>query len=104
MEKLIKVGIWIRVSTDMQVKDESPEHHELRARQYIKGKGWDLVKIYRLDGISGKTVIKLLESQRMLNDIRNGKINRVVFSKLSCLARSTKELLEFADIFRSAGE
>ncbi len=27
-----KIGIWIRVSTDYQVKDESPEHHEQRAR------------------------------------------------------------------------
>lgn len=30
----IKVGICIRVSTDMQVKDESPDHHEIRAIIY----------------------------------------------------------------------
>lgn len=44
MNKDIKAGVWVRVSTDMQVKDESPEHHELRAKHYIKAKGWDLVK------------------------------------------------------------
>ncbi|WP_343693734.1 recombinase family protein [Chitinophaga sp.] len=98
----IKVGIWIRVSTDMQVKDESPEHHELRARHYINAKGWDLVKIYRLDGVSGKNVMKHSEAERMLKDVRSGEINGLVFSKLSRLARSTKELLEFADIFKSA--
>jgi site-specific DNA recombinase len=102
MKDIIKVGIWIRVSTDIQVKDESPEHHELRAKHYINAKGWNLVKIYRLDGVSGKTVMKHPETQRMLKDIRNGEINGLVFSKLSRLARSTKELLEFAGIFKTA--
>lgn len=102
MKDPIKIGIWIRVSTDMQVRDESPEHHELRAKHYIDSKGWKLTKIYRLDGVSGKTVMKHPETQRMLEDIRKGEINGLVFSKLSRLARSTKELLEFAEIFKSA--
>ncbi|MFA6060466.1 MAG: recombinase family protein [Taibaiella sp.] len=98
----LKVGIWIRVSTDMQVKDESPEHHELRAKDYINAKGWKLVKTYRLDGVSGKTIMKHPETQRMLRNIKSGQINGLVFSKLVRLARNTKELLEFADIFKSA--
>ncbi len=102
MENILKVGIWIRVSTDMQVRDESPEHHELRAKHYIQAKGWDLIKIYRLDGVSGKSVMKHPETKKMLEDIKSGKINGLVFSKLSRLARSTRDLLEFADIFRSA--
>lgn len=102
MSNSFNLGIWIRVSTDMQVKDESPEHHELQAKHYINAKGWNLVKIYRLDGISGKTVIKHPEAQRMLQDVKNGEINGLVFSKLSRLARSTKELLEFASIFKAA--
>jgi len=65
MKDSIRVGIWIRVSTDIQVKDESPEHHELRAKQYINAKGWDLVKIYRLYGVSGKTVMEHPETKRM---------------------------------------
>lgn len=92
MKDPIKVGIWIRVSTDIQVKDESPEYHELRAKQYINAKGWDLVRIYRLDGVSGKTVMKHSETQRMLKDVRNGEINGLVFSKLSRLARSTNKV------------
>ncbi len=42
------------------------------------------------------------ETKRMLKDVRSGEINGLVFSKLSRLARSTKELLELADIFKSA--
>jgi site-specific DNA recombinase len=103
MEANKQVGIWIRVSTDFQVRDESPEIHEERARYYAKAKGWDVVEVYRLDAVSGKTVMNHPEAVRMLKDIRSGHITGLVFSKLARLARSTKELLEFADIFRKEG-
>lgn len=98
-----RVGIWIRVSTEFQVKDDSPEHHEQRARYYTKARGWDVIEVYRLDAISGKTVMELPETQRMLKDIRSGHITGLVFSKLARLARNTRELLEFAEIFRKEG-
>ena len=95
-----RAGIWIRVSTEDQVKGESPEHHERRARLYAEAKGWDVVEVYRLDAMSGKTVKEYPETKRMLADIRSGHIDGLIFSKLARLARNTKELLEFADIFR----
>lgn len=100
METNKQVGIWIRVSTDFQVRDESPEIHEERAQYYAKAKGWDVVEVYRLDAVSGKTVMQHPEAKRMLKDVRCGHITGLVFSKLARLARSTKELLEFSDIFR----
>lgn len=78
-----RIGIWIRVSTDFQVRDESPEHHEQRARYYAKSRGWNIVEVYRLDAISGKTVMEHPETQRMLADIRSGHITGLVFSKLA---------------------
>ena len=42
----------------------------------------------------------LPETQKMLDHIRSGHITGLIFSKLARLARNTKELLEFADIFR----
>lgn len=95
-----RVGIWIRVSTEDQVRGESPEHHERRARLYAEAKGWHVVEVYRLDAISGKTVKDTPEAKRMLDDIRSGHITGLIFSKLARLARNTKELLEFADRFR----
>src|SRR5437879_3513943 len=95
-----RVGIWIRVSTEDQVKGESPEHHERRARLYAEAKGWNIVEVYRLDALSGKTVKEYPETKRMLEDIRTGHITGLIFSKLARLARNTKELLEFADNFR----
>jgi site-specific DNA recombinase len=101
MEQTKRVGIFIRVSTDMQVQTDSLEHHEKRARYYVESKGWEAVEVYRLDAVSGKSVMGHPETKRMLADIRSKHITGIVFSKLARLARNTKELLEFADIFRA---
>ncbi|MEO6500160.1 MAG: recombinase family protein [Mucilaginibacter sp.] len=95
-----KVGIWIRVSTDMQVQGESPEHHERQARQYAANRGWSVIEAYRLDAVSGKSVMAHPETRRMLADIGSGHITGLVFSKLARLARNTRELLEFAEVFQ----
>src|ERR1044071_7295595 len=96
------VGIWIRVSTEDQARGESPEHHEARAREYAKFNGWTVTEVYNLAGVSGKTVMEQPEAKRMLADIKRGHITGLIFSKLARLARNTKELLDFADLFRQA--
>lgn len=98
-----KVGIWIRVSTLDQARGDSPEIHEHRARAYAESKGWEIVTIYHLEGISGKAIIQQEEAQRMIADIQSGKINALIFSKLARLGRNARELLEFADMFESYG-
>ncbi len=100
MEQKKSVGIWIRVSTEDQVKGESPETHEKRARLYAEAKGWEVETVYHLEALSGKSVMDYAETKRMLSDIRSGNISGIIFSKLARLARNTKELLEFADIFK----
>lgn len=100
MEKSKQVGIWIRVSTEDQARGESPEHHEKRARLYAESKDWQVKEVYRLEAVSGKSVMDHPEAQRMLQDIKTGRITALIFSKLARLARSTKELLEFSEIFR----
>lgn len=93
------VGIWIRVSTEDQARGESPKNHEARARSYAESRDWDIIEIYRLEAVSGKSVKEHPEAQRMLSDVRRGHISGLIFSKLARLARNTRELLEFADIF-----
>lgn len=100
MEHNKAVGIWIRVSTEDQARGESPEHHEKRARLYAESKGWDVITVYHLEAMSGKSVMGYAETKRMLEDIRIGTITGLIFSKLARLARNTKELLEFSDIFK----
>lgn len=100
MEAKKIIGIWIRVSTEDQAKGESPEHHEKRAQLYAEAKGWVVKEVYHLEAVSGKSVMGHSETKRMLKDIKEGHITGIIFSKLARLARNTKELLEFADIFR----
>ena len=102
-EQVKSVGIWIRVSTEDQVRGESPEHHERRAQAYAEARGWKVMQTYRLEGVSGKAIIGHAEAKRMLADVRDGTIDGLVFSKLARLARNTKELLEFAEIFKACG-
>ena len=90
----------MRVSTEDQVRGDSPEQHERRARAYAEAKRWTFAEVYRLDAVSGKTVKEYPEAKRMLDDIRGGHITGIIFSKLARLARNTKELLEFAEYFR----
>ncbi len=99
MDKAKQVGIWIRVSTEDQAKGESPEHHEKRARLYAESKGWNVKEVYHLEAVSGKSVMGRPETQQMLEDIRTAHISGLIFSKLARLARNTKELLDFSDIF-----
>ena len=94
-----RVGIWIRVSTEDQARGESPEHHELRARHYAESRGWTVVEVYHLEGVSGKTVIEHAEAKRMLKDVERGHISGLIFSKLARLGRNTRELLDFAEYF-----
>src|SRR5947207_15192298 len=46
--------------------------------------------------------MELFETKKMLRDIQTGRITALVFSKLARLARNTKELLEFSELFRKA--
>jgi site-specific DNA recombinase len=94
------VGIWIRVSTEDQARGESPEHHEKRARAYAEAKAWDIREVYHLEAVSGKSVMGHPEAKRMLQHVESGRITGLIFSKLARLARNTRELLDFADIFR----
>lgn len=99
-ETIKRVGIWLRVSTEDQARGDSPEHHHERARLYARVQDYTVAEVYRLDAVSGKSVMDHPETKRMLADVRSGHINGLIFSKLARLARNTRELLDFADIFR----
>ena len=98
-----RVAIWIRVSTEDQARGESPENHRLRAQAYADLKGWKVVEVYDLSGVSGKSVTEHDEAKRMLADIKSGSVEALIFSKLARLARNTRELLDFADYFQEHG-
>ncbi|MFA5794969.1 MAG: recombinase family protein [Candidatus Brocadiia bacterium] len=98
-----KVGVWIRVSTDEQAKGDSPRHHKERAKAYAKMKEWEIVELYDLSGTSGKSVMDNPKTQRMIADVKTGRIKALIFTKLARLARNLKELINFSDLFQEYG-
>jgi site-specific DNA recombinase len=67
---------------------------------YAELKGWNVVELYDLSGVSGKSVIDHPEAKRMLSDVASGKIQALIFSKLARLARNVRELLDISDHFQ----
>ena len=96
----MNVGLFIRVSTLDQVNNtDSVETHIERGTLYAKSKGWNVVKIYNLAGVSGKSTIKHKHTLQMFDDIRSQKVQGIIISSLSRLARNTSELLEYSHFF-----
>lgn len=94
------VGVWIRVSTEEQAQGDSPKHHEARARHFAASRGWNVREVYDLAGVSGKAVMEHAETKRMMEDVRQGRITGLIFSKLARLTRNARELMDFSDFFR----
>ena len=95
-----KVGFYIRVSTERQakVKEGSLKNQkqmliaELNKRNMQYNNWGELIEIYVDEGISGKDINRPA-FQKMLNDIRMGKIDTVMFTELTRLSRSLKDFL-----------
>ncbi|AUP79121.1 recombinase family protein [Flavivirga eckloniae] len=96
----MNVAIFVRVSTlDQKNNTDSVETHIERGKLYAKSKEWNVVKIYNLAGVSGKSTINHLQTKQMFDDIRSSKVEGIIISSLSRLARNTSELLEYSKFF-----
>lgn len=62
-----------------------------------------LVEIYADEGISGTSMTKRDEFQRMLNDCRQGKIDRIYTKSISRFARNTHDCLKTVRELKSLG-
>ena len=73
-----RVGIYCRVSTQDQVREGfSLSEQEERLRKLCDYKEYDIIDVYIDEGISAKDTNRP-HFQRMLNDVKNGCINRIV--------------------------
>lgn len=90
----INVGLYPRVSTEDQSKfGHSLDEQEERLKDLCKFKRYNIYKIYREEGVSAKNMDRP-KFQEMLEDVRQGKINKIVVFKLDRLTRSIKDLEE----------
>ena len=73
--KNYRVVIYARMSTKMQ-NERSPDQQIERIKELIHRLQlpWEVVAIYRDDGISGRSSRKRLDFQQMLKDLKSGKV------------------------------
>lgn len=83
---------YIRVSTQEQAQEGfSLDVQEARIVAYCQAKGWDLLRVYRDEGLSGKNLDRP-GVQAMLGDLKGNGVDVVVVLKLDRLTRSIRDL------------
>jgi site-specific DNA recombinase len=94
---------YVRVSTAYQVEDGvSLDAQEERLRSWAAANGYDLVAVYRDEGVSGKRADNRPGLQRALSEACKSKGVLVTFS-LSRLARSTRDAIDIAERLEKCG-
>ena len=100
----ILVAAYCRVSTDREEQEKSLEHQMSSYRQIIsEHPGWELAGIYADPGVTGTSVKNRKEFQRMIEDAKAGKIQRILAKSISRFARNTEDMLKYTRMLRSIG-
>lgn len=101
---LLRVAIYIRVSTDKQVKDGDSMRDQLATgEKYINDhENMILADTYIDDGISGQKLNRD-DFQRLLDDVRAGRIDLIIFTRLDRWFRSLRHYLNTQDILDRHG-
>jgi len=96
-KKGLKAVGYVRVSTDEQAKEGlSLDLQEFRVNAYCEAKGWELLRIYRDEGESGKNLDRPGIST-LIEDLKSNGVDVVVIVKLDRLTRSIRDLGSLID-------
>lgn len=100
-----KAAIYARVSTDKQVKEGDSIQAQLDAlRKYVADhKDMIISGEYVDDGISGTKFAERDELQRMLSDVKDGKIDVILFTKLDRFYRSIRHYTSTQEVLDKYG-
>lgn len=89
----IRAALYCRVSTTEQAEEGySLQEQEARLRAYADAQGWVVHDIYRDPGFSGAKLDRP-GIQRLIEDVKAHRVQRVVTYKLDRLSRSQKDTL-----------
>jgi DNA invertase Pin-like site-specific DNA recombinase len=99
-KRILRVGLYGRVSTEEQaLRGFSIEAQVDALKEYAKKNNMKIVDIYLDEGISGaKPPLKRPALNRLLEDVKAGKIDMILFTKLDRWFRSVKEYFKVQEI------
>ena len=90
----LRVAAYARVSSSSEDQLNSYRVQNQYYSELISGNpDWEMVDIYADEGITGTSVEKREDFQRMMQDCRKGKIDRILVKSISRFARNTKDCL-----------
>ena len=98
MKKELKIGIYARVSKE----EQNIETQILGLRDFCKRNNYEIVEEYLDNGISGATDNRP-SFNKLLEDMRMGKVNCVLVYKLDRIGRSLQHLLNLFEEFKNRG-
>lgn len=96
----METGIYIRVSTEEQAQEGySIRGQEEKLKDYSRIKDWSIIDIYIDEGISGKNIKDRPAANRLIEDVKAGRVKNVLVYKIDRLTRSTADLVYLVDLF-----
>ncbi len=101
-----KAVVYVRVSTDEQANPDKTSLSQQRERctGYCTAQQWELVEVYEDAGVSGTLDAEARPAlNRLLEDAKAGKFQRVVFLKVDRMARSLRKLLNLSHQLQGFG-
>lgn len=91
-QKKVIAGLYPRVSTEDQSRfGHSLDEQEERLKKLCEFKDYEIYKVYREEGVSAKDTNRP-KFKEMIQDMKDGKINKIVVYKLDRLTRSIQDL------------
>lgn len=99
MQKIIRVAIYARVSTDEQAEHGYSIDAQLDTlRNYCKLYNKQIIGEYVDRGVSGKSIKGRYELQQLLKDAEDGLFDEVIVWKINRMARKNIDLLQIVDL------
>lgn len=99
----MNIAAYCRVSTDKSDQLNSLETQKKFFVEYTEKNGFNLVKVYADEGISGTKVKNRKEFLRLMRDAEQGLFDMVVVKDISRFARNTVDLLQSTRKLKALG-
>lgn len=104
MRNKLKVAAYCRVSTDKEDQANSLSSQIKYFTEYISGHSdWHMCEVYYDEGISGTSVKKRFNFNRMIQDAAQNKMDLILTKEVSRFARNTVDTLSYTRKLKEVG-
>ena len=97
-----EVGVWVRNALLVQAGSSAGIDLEKQIGAFVAANGWRTVETYLLYGATHE-IAEHPEAERLLADVRTGRIRSLVLADVNQLGRSNKDLRPFFELFEEKG-